>query len=35
MTEDLLQNKDILSEIAGDLMVERLKTKKNKKTNDK
>lgn len=28
MTEDLLQNKDILSEIAGNLMVERLKAKK-------
>lgn len=35
MTEDLIQCKELYSEIAGDLMVERLKTKKNKKTSDK
>lgn len=32
MTGDLVKCKDVYSEIAGDLLVERLKTKKNKKT---
>ena len=33
MTEDLVKYKELLSEIAGDLMVERLKAKKKKGSN--